>query len=296
MKLRRISCVLLGVLLVLLCACHNQLPAQDLSETQITTKYTTLPNVSHPDTKTVTCLKIEWDAISKETKALLEKCGISKEQLIVDKSKLTYEENPPTLYHPSYAMYKKDDFKYSFLDLYGNLTSVRFPYREISEADYIPDEEILYRAEKIANLFIDTKEYNRTEGKVLDSKEFLVYYTKQMAGYDTLSMVRLVFGLDGKLKAYYVSKIGLWDNVTAPKINEKEIDRQCVKVLKEKYHNYDSHTVKMRTLDIKDGQFYYYYKDLPEIQYGQMVMICECYPVFTDGTHGRGEFVVIPLA
>ncbi len=241
----------------------------------------------------VNALRKDWETLSKEEQKLLNDSGLKEEDLVVDMSKLTYDKEHSSDIHPQYAQYTYGDKQYIFNDLKGKLTFVSLS-KNHSEAQI--DEATIERiARTVADLIVDVNKYTceRIYDDVTEIYTFL--YTRMVDGYETLEGPAISIFYDGTISSIAIPKIGLFDGVKAPKVDEKWLDEECEKVLKKRYDNYASHTLKKMKLDIKDGQLLAYYQKQPEIKYGQMVLICECVPTFTNGITGRLEYVLVPI-
>lgn len=275
-------------------------------ESSETTQSTTADKTSVHSTATTATkptavypLRKPWESVSDETKRMLEDCGISYEDIIVDKSRLNYDKNwSSTDIHPKYSTYSLDDRRYSFNDLNGKLTFVSLP-KDFDFVEEKTEEEIRRIAETFADLFIDMTEYTCTYRYYDETYRCYDFdFAKIVNGYQTFSGIGVSLFANGKIGSFSICKIGLFDDVTAPTIDESTIKSKCEEILRERYDNLDRFEMKDLSeakLDIKDGQLLAYYQKQPEIDYGQWVMICNCKPYFTDGQYGRWEYVLVPL-
>ena len=242
----------------------------------------------------INVMRKSWESLSADAKKTLADCGMKKEDLVVDKAKLTYDkEKSQTDTHPKYATYTYDGKAYSFNDLHGKLTSITYPIE--TSQPMITEEKAKQIAATVADLIIDTTKYTFYDYVHANQGSHTIVYRRQVGKYVTLEGLLITISGSGKMESIHISKLGLFDGVKEPTVSEEWLYAECEKILKSRYEKYKSHTMKSLKLDIKDGQFLAYYKKQPDIPYGQMVMICECYPSFTKGLDGRGEFILVPI-
>jgi hypothetical protein len=243
-------------------------------------------------------LRKDWNFISDETKRILEECGISYEDIVVDKSRLIYDHNRSlTDIHPEYSTYSLDDKRYSFNDINGKLTFVSLP-KDFDFAEEKSEEEIRQIAATFADLFIDIANYEFV-GVYYDEalKNYSIEYRRVINGYRTHSGVGIDLSADGRIGSFSICKVGLFDDVTVPIIDKTAIRQKCGEILSKRYDDLESFEVDFTKskLDIKDGQLLAYYQKQPEIEYGQWVMICECKPHLKNNKYSGLEYVLVPL-
>ncbi len=243
----------------------------------------------------INVMRKSWESLSADVKKTLADCGMKKEDLVVDKAKLTYDkEKSLTDTHPKYATYTYDGKAYSFNDLHGKLTSITYPIE--TSQPMITEEKAKQIAATVADLIVDTTQYTVYEYSHRDAQDLhTITYRRQVGKYDTLEGISVSLSPSGKIKDISMTKLGLLDGVKEPTVSDEWLYAECEKVLKSRYERYKSHTVSKTMLDIKDGQLLAYYKHQSDIPDGQKVIICRCRPSFTKGLDGRPEYILVPI-
>ena len=250
-----------------------------------------------PTAQIVSPLRIKWEDIDSKTKKIMTDCGITKEDLVIDKTKLTYdEEKSSTDICSAYSTYTRGDIVYNFNDLQGKVTTIDWHHSDYEASGTKSEAEIKEIAAAIANTMIDVEQY-AYYNYLFDEyfKQHTVIYDRMVGGYRTLEGVAMIFEADGRIRHIGIAKIGLFDGVTIPKVDEKAIDAKCEEILKSRHSNYKSFTARSRKLDIKDGQLLRYYEKQPEIKDGQLVMIVDCLMSYTDKPFTYPFFILVPL-
>lgn len=321
--MKRIACALLlaCVLVFSMNACQpagaveglSQNTTDKVSQTNFGTAATTSTSATTPSTtaqppstsakttapekrKVVSVLRKKWDSIDKDTKETVTKAGVTRDDLVVDKSTLTYDsEGSSKNISEAYETFKKGEKTYTFNDPAGKLTAISFAYKE--ETGTLKTEaEIKAIASAIADLVIDIKSYEAYSFSYDENtRMYAINFDRKIGEYKTLEGIRITINVNGYVKFLGFSKIGLFDNVKVPAIDEKSIDEACREVLSKRYPNMKDFQVRSRKLDIKDGQLLAYYQKQPDIKDGELVMICDCVISYVDQPYQYADFVLVPI-
>ncbi len=252
---------------------------------------TTKPVIGEP----VTVLPKKFSDYDSKTKDFLVSCGLTEKMLDVNKQKLTCTEKG-NQYSPLYETYEGEHAQYTFYDTNGLLTffarKIPLPAmgKEKSEA------AVLVIARQLAGLYIPISEYREKVSVYED--EYIVSYRWVVGEYETFRGVTIDIRKDGVVEVIFVNKLDILQDMSAPKIDEEALYRECDNVLKKSYYekNYVSFEILDKVLDVKDERYLIRYQWQPEIKNGEVVLLCNCSPLLEDGIKGRLRWVAVPLS
>ncbi len=272
-------------------------PTSTTSTSLTTSATTTQTQKPQTTTKPVigdigTVLPKKFSDYDSKTKDFLVSCGLTEELLDVDKQKLTCTEKGKQ-YAPLEETYEREGVQYTFDGANGPLTAFT---RELPPMGAEKNEAaILQIARQLAGLYIPVSEYR--EEVSLYGDEYTVSYKWYVGEYETSRHVIIGIRKDGVVSVIFVNKLDILQDMSAPKIDEEALHRECDNILKKTYQgDYVSFEILDKILDVKDERSLVRYQWQPEIKNGEVVLLCNCAPLLENGLHGQLRWVAVPLS
>ncbi len=276
-------------------------PTSTTSTSLTTSPTTTQTQKPQTTTKPVigdigTVLPKKFSDYDSKTKDFLVSCGLTKELLDVDKQKLTCTEKG-SQHEPFSETYERGGVQYTFDGPNGPLTAfIRYEPIPVAMGKEKSEAEILAIARQLAGLYIPVSEYR--ESVSLYGDDYTVSYCWCVGEYETSRFVTIDIRKDGVVEVIFVDRLDILQEMSAPKIDEEALYRECDNVLKKSYYekNYVSFEILDKVLDVKDERYLVRYQWQPEIKNGEVVLLCNCSPLLENGIKGRLRWVAVPLS
>ncbi len=244
----------------------------------------------------------DWLELSKEEQAFLQACQLAEGALDFDTKTMEprYKEGKG-LYTIGYSEYVRGDYRYQFVNATGepwiisNLLLSRQSWENPGPPEMGPlktEEELRAIATQLANMIYDIQMYSgRDEQR--GTGETLFEFYRCFNEYRTTEDIVIKLRHDGTVKEISKKKIGLFEKVEVPVIDEQKLQQKCFEKMKiqlaqiasARGARLSSVTIKKMFVDIKDGKEWNgYYEHSPEIENGQMSILADCIVYFSDGS------------
>ena len=107
---------------------------------------------------------------------------------------------------------------------------------EISSADKLPEEELRQRGEEYLKDKLPLDKYTpRDSINYPDRQEMTFRYGRLIAGYNSFDFANVTVQYDGEIVGFQAPRVGIFDNVTVPEIDEAKVLEKLNVMVKEKW-------------------------------------------------------------